>query len=90
MVQNIHISGYLSKQKLIIYVGGGGCSQGLLSLNPTTVMVVLLLGLLGCDKIYQSISAGNLHYMVNYLFHWVRNVPQISEQGVFMEILDED
>ena len=33
--------------------GGGGCSQRLLSLNPTTVMVVLLLGLrllLGCDK----------------------------------------
>ena len=34
-------------------VGGGWCSQRLLSLNPTTVMVVLLLGLwllLGCDK----------------------------------------
>ena len=33
--------------------GGGGCSQRLLSLNPTTVMVVLLLGLwllLGCDN----------------------------------------
>ena len=31
----------------------GGCSQRLLSLNPTTVMVVLLLGLgllLGCDN----------------------------------------
>ena len=33
--------------------GGGGGSQRLLSLNPTTVMVVLLLGLwllLGCDN----------------------------------------
>ena len=32
----------------------GGCSQRLLCLNPTTVMVVLLLGLwllLGCDNI---------------------------------------
>ena len=32
---------------------GGGGSQRLLSLNPTTVMVVLLLGLwllLGCDN----------------------------------------
>ena len=34
-------------------MGGGGCSQRLLSLNPTTVMVVLLLGLwllMGCDN----------------------------------------
>ena len=34
-------------------VGGGGCSQQLLCLNPTTVLVVLLLGLwllLGCDN----------------------------------------
>ena len=33
--------------------GGGGGSQRLLSLNPTTVLVVLLLGLwlsLGCDN----------------------------------------
>ena len=37
----------------MVVVGGGGCSQRLLSLNPTTVMVVLLMGLwllLGCDN----------------------------------------
>ena len=36
-------------------MGGGGGSQRLLSLNPTTVLVVLLLGLwllLGCDNSY--------------------------------------
>ena len=41
---------------LWVVVGGGGCSQRLLCLNPTTVMVVLLLGLwllLGCDN-YQA------------------------------------
>ena len=35
------------------WVEGGGGSQQLLSLNPTTVMVILLLGLwflLGCDN----------------------------------------
>ena len=34
--------------------GGGWCSQRLLCLNPTTVMVVLLLELwlLGCDNIW--------------------------------------
>ena len=34
-------------------VGGGCGSQGLLNLNPTTVLVVLMLGLwlvLGCDN----------------------------------------
>ena len=37
---------------LVVVVMGGGCSQRLLCLNPTTVMVVLLLGLwllLDCD-----------------------------------------
>ena len=42
--------------------GGGGCSQRLLSLNPTTVMVVLLLGLwllLGCDNSYNKLDRNN-------------------------------
>ena len=50
-------------------VGGGGGSQRLLSLNPTTVMVVLLLGLwllLGCDK--KVILTGY------FLFHYSRLV----------------
>ena len=43
-------------------MGGGGGSQRLLCLNPTTVMVVLLLGLwllLGCDNTNREYS--NLH-----------------------------
>ena len=39
---------------MVVWVGGCGGSQGLHSLNPTTVLVVLLLGLwllLGCDNI---------------------------------------
>ena len=39
---------------------GGWYSQRLLSLNPTTVMVVLLLGLwllLGCDNIFQPYTS---------------------------------
>ena len=39
---------------------GGGCSQQLLCFNPSTVMVVLLLGLwllMGCDN-YPNYSYG--------------------------------
>ena len=39
---------------VVVVVGSGGGSQRLLCLNPTTVMVVLFLGLwlfLGCDNI---------------------------------------
>ena len=42
-----------------LWVGGSGGSQRLLSLNPTTVTVVLLLGLwllLGCDKTVKNVK----------------------------------
>ena len=48
-------------------VGGWWYSQRLLSLNPTTVMVVLLLGLwllLGCDN-------KSLHLDINFLFYFL-------------------
>ena len=52
--------------------GGGGCSQRLLSLHPTTVMVVLLLGLwllLGCDKnFYSIVEYSNIYQGVNFIF----------------------
>ena len=63
-------------------VGGGG-SQRLLSLNPTTVLVVLLLGLwllLGCDNILQR-NFGLLYIFGQpfpnislILGHYVRNL----------------
>ena len=52
-------------------VGGGG-SQRLLSLNPTTVMAVLLLGLwllLGCDNMAFSISYAN---DIDPAFRWLK------------------
>ena len=54
------------------WVGGGdgdGGSQQLLSLNPTTVMVVLLLGLwllLGCDNISLNLHLYNMESSVTY------------------------
>ena len=46
-----------------------GGSQRLLSVNPTTVLVVLLLGLwlLGCDKIWNCLSLLFWHQLGSHL-----------------------
>ena len=51
---------------------GGGGSQRLLSLNPTTVLVVLLLGiwfLLGCDNMEDFMSEPGLVLKEHYLYY---------------------
>ena len=52
----------------------GGCSQRLLSLNTTTVMVVLLLELwllLGCENKIATVRQSNLKSM---LLGWVKKI----------------
>ena len=62
--------------------GGGGGSQRLLSLNPTTVMVVLLLGLwllLGCDKKFITFITVNTWNQVCTLSPRVRQLLNIIQ-----------